>query len=110
MFLGRIDFEPKNGKYLAYPDKQSVILLNSQNWTKIKTLSCDDISSNYSIVQFSPCGNYLVASTVQGDFVIFEVNSEKIINKSKHANGSIVCGLVWNPISNFILNNFIMFT
>lgn len=80
--------------------------MNSQDWKKIKTLSCSDVDGDYSIVQFSFCGTYLAASSIQGDFVIFEVSTEKVINKSKHPNGSTICGLMWNPTSNLLLSYF----
>lgn len=70
------------------------------------TLNCDDVTKPYSIVQYSPCGKYLAASSVDGDFVIWDVTEETVHNVSKHPNGTRVSAFAWNPSgeeSDFIL-------
>ncbi|XP_057657701.1 WD repeat and HMG-box DNA-binding protein 1 [Diorhabda carinulata] len=98
--LCRIDFEPKQGKYLAYPEKNSVIILQVSDWSTNVTLTCKEVSSDYSIVQFSPCGGYILATTLEGDFVIWNVSTGEVSCVSKHEKSVAVCGLMWNPIGN----------
>ncbi|KAJ8931899.1 hypothetical protein NQ314_015168 [Rhamnusium bicolor] len=95
-----MDFEPINGKYLAYPDKNAVVLLNTDDWSQTSTLSCNEVSSSYSIVQYSPCGKYILATTEEGDFVLWQVFSETVMNISKHQKSIAICGLMWNPKGN----------
>ncbi|XP_060519101.1 WD repeat and HMG-box DNA-binding protein 1 [Cylas formicarius] len=97
--LCRIDFDKVNGKYLAYPHETKVVLLNTTDWSE-HYLNCEDITSPYSIVQFSSCNKYMVASSIEGDFVIWEVLTKQIIKISKHEKGLSICGLMWNPKNN----------
>lgn len=32
--LGRMDFEPSEGKYLAYPNNKDIILLDCESWSQ----------------------------------------------------------------------------
>jgi chromosome transmission fidelity protein 4 len=75
-------------------------LLNTTDWEQSVTLTCSDVTANFSIVQFSTCGKYLVATTCEGDFVIFSVEMETVCGKSKHPNATAICGLMWNPSEN----------
>ncbi|XP_044753645.1 WD repeat and HMG-box DNA-binding protein 1 isoform X1 [Coccinella septempunctata] len=95
--LCRIDFNPTNGCQLSYPDGSSVVVLNTSDWSEVCTLSCDDVTKPFSIVQYSPCGKYLAASSVDGDFVIWDVAEEIVHNVSKHPNGTRVSAFAWNP-------------
>lgn len=97
LLLGRIDFEPINGKQLAYPDKNTVVILNVDSWAQGATLSCDNVTAEFSIVQYSPCGNYIVATSLEGDIVIWNVASENVVNTGKHEKSIAICGLMWNP-------------
>ncbi|XP_050293758.1 WD repeat and HMG-box DNA-binding protein 1 [Anthonomus grandis grandis] len=97
--LCRLDFEPNNGTFLAYPLNNTIKLLNTVTWND-ETLSCENISADFSIVQYSSCGKYLAAATVEGDFVIWETCSNKVLKVSKHESSKAVCGLMWNPKGN----------
>lgn len=94
--LGRIDFSP-DGSALAYPDKDTVVVLNTSDWSQSSTLNSTDVSNHYSIVQWSPCGQYLAATTTKGDIVIFHVSIRGVRKVSKHPNSTSICGLMWNP-------------
>lgn len=94
---GRIDFDPTLGKYLAYPNENMVHILNTEDWTTYKTLVADSIAAAFSIVQFSPCGNFLAAASEDGDVVIWNVPSESSINCSKLESSVTICAMVWNP-------------
>ncbi|KAG5888708.1 hypothetical protein JTB14_035773 [Gonioctena quinquepunctata] len=98
--LCRIDFDPTSGKKLAYPANNTVIILNVSDWLVDATLTCGEVSSHYSIVQYSPCGKYILASSDKGDFVIWDVNSQNVSIVSKHEKSVAICGLMWNPKGN----------
>ncbi|CAG9836570.1 unnamed protein product [Diabrotica balteata] len=98
--LCRIAFEPTEGKYLAYPDKSTVVVLQVSDWSEKAKLTSDKVSSQYSIVTFSPCGKYILSSSLEGDFVIWNVATREVLNFSKHEKSVAVCGLTWNPLGN----------
>ncbi|KAK9890820.1 hypothetical protein WA026_012163 [Henosepilachna vigintioctopunctata] len=96
--LCRIDFNPVDGSQLAYPDASSVVILNSSDWSEAITLNTADITEPYSIVQYSPCGKYLAASSLKGDFVIWDISKGIVNNSTKHPNNAQVCAFMWNPV------------
>nr|XP_023016671.1 WD repeat and HMG-box DNA-binding protein 1 [Leptinotarsa decemlineata] len=98
--LCRIDFESRKGKKLAYPNNNTVIILNVEDWSVDATLSCGEVSAPYSIVQYSPCGKYILATSSEGDFVIWDTASQDVSIVSKHEKSVAVCGLMWNPKGN----------
>lgn len=97
-----MDFEPILGKYLAYPLENTVLILNTEDWTVHKKLNCDTITSSFSIVQFSPCGNFIAAASEFGDVAIWEVASQVVINNSLHQSPIAICAMVWNPMGKCI--------
>ncbi|XP_018571784.1 WD repeat and HMG-box DNA-binding protein 1 [Anoplophora glabripennis] len=98
--LCRIDFDPVRGNHLAYPDKSNVVIININNWSEKSNLTCDEISTSFSIVQYSPGGQHILATTEEGDFVIWEISSETVVSLSKHQKSIGICGLMWNPKGN----------
>ncbi|KAJ8971614.1 hypothetical protein NQ317_014735 [Molorchus minor] len=98
--LCRIDFEPTQGKHLAYPNQNVVIILTTDDWSQTATLVCDQVSASYSIVQYSPCGKYILATSDEGDFVVWDVSSQTVTNTSKHPKSTAITGVMWNPKGN----------
>lgn len=92
-----MDFEPINGKHLAYPNKNTVVLLDIDSCKQTTTLSCDEVNADFSIVQYSPCGKYILATSLEGDIIIWNVASESISSTGKHEKSIAICGLMWNP-------------
>lgn len=70
------------------------------DFSQITMLSCEEVSSFYSLVQYSPCGKYIMATSEEGDFVMFEVETEVVSNISKHPKSIAITGLMWNPTGN----------
>lgn len=84
-----------------------MVLLNVDSWTEEATLNCDSsVAADLSIVQYSPCGKFLIATSLDGDFIIWNISTEMIVNSGKHEKSIAICGLMWNPKGNK-LNNFI---
>ncbi|KAF7279193.1 hypothetical protein GWI33_007600 [Rhynchophorus ferrugineus] len=96
--LCRIDFHP-TGKYLAYPERNTIKLLDTESWEE-DSLNADNISVDFSILQFSKCGKYLVAASIEGDFVIWLVAQRKVYKITKHESSKAISGLMWNPKGN----------
>ncbi|CAH1099771.1 unnamed protein product [Psylliodes chrysocephalus] len=98
--LCRMDFEPTEGKHLAYPEKDTVVILQVSDWSNKNILKCSQVDSQYSIVQYSPCGKYILAASEKGDFVIWNTSNGEVSNVSKHEASLSICGLMWNPLGN----------
>lgn len=97
-----MDFDPNLGYYLAYPNNNSVIVLNTSDWSKKYTFTTETVKGCYSIVQFSPCGNYIAAATDQGDLVVWEVATQILVDATTHPKSVSICAMVWNPAGNFL--------
>lgn len=92
-----MDFEPVSGRSLAYPNRNTVIILNTFDWTNKLVLACPEIDSSFSIVQFSPCGEFIAAASDQGELVVWEIASQIIIDITKHSHSIALCAVMWNP-------------
>lgn len=92
-----MDFDPKLGQYLAYPEKDCVTVLNTDDWAKKASYSCSSVDSSYSIVRYSPCGNYIAGVTLKGELVIWDVTTASVIEHSTHPKSVAICALAWNP-------------
>ncbi|CAG9772524.1 unnamed protein product [Ceutorhynchus assimilis] len=97
--LCRLEFDPKDGSTLAYPEKNTIKLLNTKNWAE-ETLNCNEITADFSILNYSSCGKYLAAASVEGDFVIWETGNKNVFKVTKHESSKAICGLMWNPTGN----------
>lgn len=95
-FIGRIDFDPITGINLAYPHQNTIKLLNTTSWEE-KTLTCEKVSADYSVLQYSNCGKYLAAATVSGDFAIWDISTLSVFTVTQHENSTAICALMWNP-------------
>ncbi|KAF2895708.1 hypothetical protein ILUMI_10488 [Ignelater luminosus] len=98
--LCRVDFEPVLGRGLAYPNKNTVIIVNTIDWSSKSVLTCPEIESSFSIVQFSPCGQFMAAASDQGELVVWEIATQIVIDITKHSRSIALCAMMWNPLGN----------
>lgn len=98
-----MDFHPKKSSDLAYPQESAVVVLNTEDWTEKNNLSCYSVSSSFSIVQYSFCGEYLGAATLEGDIVVWQMKTETVVGISTHPNSTPITAMSWNPKSKFFL-------
>lgn len=84
---------------MAYPSKNAVKLLNTTTWTE-EELKCPEVAADFSVLQYSSCGKYLAAASLEGDFVIWETLRKTVYQTSKHDASKAICGLMWNPKGN----------
>lgn len=101
--LCRMDFEPSEGKYLAYPNNKEIILLDCVSWGHRMAFTHPSIKCAISQCLFSPCGQYLAGSTVAGQIAIWEIASGKCIGIVEHPTSHNVSALAWNPKGNGVL-------
>ncbi|KOB76608.1 Acidic nucleoplasmic DNA-binding protein 1 [Operophtera brumata] len=101
--LCRIDFEPSNGKYLAYPNNREIILLDCESWAQRMTFTHSLIKCAISQCLFSPCGNYLAGSTISGQIAVWEIESGTCLGIIEHPTSHNVSAMAWNPKGNGVL-------
>ncbi|XP_049875326.1 WD repeat and HMG-box DNA-binding protein 1 [Pectinophora gossypiella] len=101
--LCRMDFEPSEGKYLAYPSNKEIILLDSESWGQRMTFTHSLIKCAISQCLFSPCGQYLAGSTVAGQIAVWEVQSGTCMGIIEHPTSHNVSAMAWNPKGNGVL-------
>ncbi|CAK1540165.1 unnamed protein product [Leptosia nina] len=101
--LCRMDFEPSEGKYLAYPNNREIILLDSNSWGQRMTFSHNTIKCAISQCLFSPCGQFLAGSTVAGQIAVWEVQSGACMDIIEHPTSHNVSSMAWSPKGNGVL-------
>ncbi|XP_048489495.1 WD repeat and HMG-box DNA-binding protein 1 [Plutella xylostella] len=101
--LCRMDFEPKEGKYLAYPSNREVVILDTETWGQRMTFTHSSIKCAISQCRFSPCGEYLAASTVAGQIAVWGLLEGNCIGVIEHPTSHNVSALAWNPKGNGVI-------
>ncbi|CAG9135627.1 unnamed protein product [Plutella xylostella] len=101
--LCRMDFEPKEGKYLAYPSNREVVILDTETWGQRMTFTHSLIKCAISQCRFSPCGEYLAASTVAGQIAVWGLLEGNCIGVIEHPTSHNVSALAWNPKGNGVI-------
>ncbi|XP_061709099.1 WD repeat and HMG-box DNA-binding protein 1 [Cydia pomonella] len=99
----RMDFEPSEGRYLAYPNNREVTLLEYETWGQRMTFTHSSIKCAISQCRFSPCGQYLAASTIAGQIAVWEVQSGTCMGIIDHPTSHNVTAMAWNPKGNGVL-------
>ncbi|XP_065539676.1 WD repeat and HMG-box DNA-binding protein 1 isoform X2 [Lathamus discolor] len=93
----RLGWQPGNGKLLAIPVDKVVKLYRRETWDSQFDLSDTFITQTLNIVAWSPCGQYLAAGSVDGCIVVWNMESQKCIERMKHEKKYTICGLAWHP-------------
>ncbi|KAM9556396.1 WD repeat and HMG-box DNA-binding protein 1 isoform 1-T2 [Guaruba guarouba] len=93
----RLGWQPGNGKLLAIPVDKVVKLYRRETWDSQFDLSDTFITETLNIVAWSPCGQYLAAGSVDGCIVVWNMESQKCIERMKHEKNYTICGLAWHP-------------
>ncbi|XP_061211653.1 WD repeat and HMG-box DNA-binding protein 1 isoform X1 [Neopsephotus bourkii] len=93
----RLGWQPGNGKLLAIPVDKVVKLYRRETWDSQFDLSDAFITQTLNIVAWSPCGQYLAAGSVDGCIVVWNMESQKCIERMKHEKKYTICGLAWHP-------------
>ncbi|NXD63528.1 WDHD1 protein, partial [Eolophus roseicapillus] len=93
----RLGWQPGNGKLLAIPVDKVVKLYRRETWDSQFDLSDTFITQTLNVVVWSPCGQYLAAGSVDGCIVVWNMESQKCIERMKHEKNYTICGLAWHP-------------
>ncbi|XP_078498760.1 WD repeat and HMG-box DNA-binding protein 1 [Lissotriton helveticus] len=93
----RLAWQPRSGKFLAVPVATTVKLYERQTWRNEVNLSNDFVSQTLNVVTWSPCGQFIVAGTVDGCIIVWNVLTKQCIEKVKHEKGYTICCLAWHP-------------
>ncbi|XP_030340603.1 WD repeat and HMG-box DNA-binding protein 1 [Strigops habroptila] len=93
----RLGWQPGTGKLLAIPVDKVVKLYRRETWDSQFDLSDTFITQTLNVVAWSPCGQYLAAGSVDGCIVVWDMESQKSIERMKHEKSYTICGLAWHP-------------
>ncbi|NXK16977.1 WDHD1 protein, partial [Arenaria interpres] len=93
----RLGWQPGSGKLLAIPVDKAVKLYTRETWDNQLDLSDTFITQPLNVVAWSPSGQYLAAGSVDGNIVVWNVETQECIERMKHEKNYSICGLVWHP-------------
>ncbi|NXJ98950.1 WDHD1 protein, partial [Corythaixoides concolor] len=93
----RLGWQPDSGKLLAIPVDKVVKLYRRETWDSQFDLSDTFITQPLNVVSWSPCGQYLAAGSVNGNIVVWNVETQECIERMKHDKSYSICGLAWHP-------------
>uniref|UniRef100_A0A8C3U706 WD repeat and HMG-box DNA-binding protein 1 n=1 Tax=Catharus ustulatus TaxID=91951 RepID=A0A8C3U706_CATUS len=88
----RLAWQPGTGKLLAVPVDKVVELFRRETWD-----SEFDLSDSLNVVVWSPCGRFLAAGSVNGNIVVWNVETQQCIERMRHEKKYSICGLAWHP-------------
>lgn len=56
----------------------------------------------YSVCCYSPCGSYIAAGGTNGEIVVWNIESNKLIReeKGRHTDAQCIAAINWNPTNN----------
>ncbi|XP_050753369.1 WD repeat and HMG-box DNA-binding protein 1 [Gymnogyps californianus] len=93
----RLGWQPGSGRLLAIPVEKVVKLYRRETWDSQFDLSDTFITQPLNVVAWSPCGQYLAAGSVDGSIVVWNVETQKCVERMKHEKNYSICGLAWHP-------------
>ncbi|KAM8921256.1 WD repeat and HMG-box DNA-binding protein 1 [Pelodytes ibericus] len=93
----RLEWQPTGGKLLAVPVDKTVHFYERDKWKVSFTLSDDFITQPLNVVTWSPCGQYLVAGSIDGCIVAWNVLTKACLERVKHEKSYTICALAWHP-------------
>ncbi|XP_005437964.2 WD repeat and HMG-box DNA-binding protein 1 [Falco biarmicus] len=93
----RLGWQPGSGKLLAIPVDKVVKLYRRGTWDSQLDLSHKSITQSLNVVAWSPCGQYLAAASVDGNILVWNVETQECIERMQHEKNYTICGLAWHP-------------
>ncbi|XP_044132418.1 WD repeat and HMG-box DNA-binding protein 1 isoform X1 [Bufo gargarizans] len=93
----RLSWQPKNGKLLAVPVDKTIQFYERDAWMISFTLTDDFITQPLNVVTWSPCGQFIVAGSINGRIVAWNVLNKTCLERVEHEKGFTVCCLSWHP-------------
>ncbi|XP_071415441.1 WD repeat and HMG-box DNA-binding protein 1 isoform X1 [Pithys albifrons albifrons] len=93
----RLGWQPGSGKFLAVPVDKVVKLYTRENWDSQLELCDASITQPLNVVAWSPRGQCLAAGSVDGNIVVWNVETQECIERMKHEKSYSICGLAWHP-------------
>ncbi|XP_058121938.1 WD repeat and HMG-box DNA-binding protein 1 [Anopheles ziemanni] len=93
-------FEPKTGSLMAYPLEKEVIVVNTKTWQVVKKFSKPKLSADLTVCAFSPMGDYLAAGSEVGEVIVWDFDTQKLIDGCAQFGTYPITRIVWNPKNN----------
>nr|DBA14710.1 TPA: hypothetical protein GDO54_005640 [Pyxicephalus adspersus] len=93
----RLAWQPRSGKLLAIPVDKAIDFYDRGTWKSSFTLSDNFLTQPLNVVTWSPCGQYIVAGSIDGCIVAWNVGTKACLERVKHEKGFTICALAWHP-------------
>ncbi|XP_050091209.1 WD repeat and HMG-box DNA-binding protein 1 [Anopheles aquasalis] len=93
-------FEPKTGSMLAYPNGKDVIIVSTSSWEMVKKLVNPSLTSELTVCNYSPMGDYIAAGSETGELVVWDCETRKPIDGASSFDANPVTKIAWNPKNN----------
>ncbi|XP_040189566.1 WD repeat and HMG-box DNA-binding protein 1 isoform X1 [Rana temporaria] len=93
----RLSWQPRSGKLLAIPVENAVHFYERGTWKSSFSLSDNFITQPVNVVTWSPCGQYIIAGSIDGCMVAWNVGTRACLERVKHEKGFTICALAWHP-------------
>ena len=88
----------KDGGLIAIPCEKEVHFYERETWScKFKIQVPADGEFTTSIVDFSPCGKYVLATTSTSMVYVFSIINNAMLFKYSYNKKMKLCSLAWNP-------------
>ncbi|XP_048577414.1 WD repeat and HMG-box DNA-binding protein 1 isoform X2 [Nematostella vectensis] len=95
--LERLAWQSVSGKYLAIPVDKELKVYERDSWEVKFCLSSDECFEAISLVSWSSCGNFLASASIEGQIIIWNINTQSAVEIIKQENSSPLCNIVWHP-------------
>ncbi|XP_012277279.1 WD repeat and HMG-box DNA-binding protein 1 isoform X2 [Orussus abietinus] len=89
-------FHSVDGSVLAYPHEKDVVVTERSTWKELFRLKCSNLRGDLSISKFSECATRLAASSVFGEIVVWNFNTQALLGYIEHDNNTKITAIAWN--------------
>ncbi|XP_062553662.1 WD repeat and HMG-box DNA-binding protein 1 [Armigeres subalbatus] len=100
-FFATPSFDPRHGGLLAFPKGSEIVVLNTNTWEQHKVLKSEEVTTDIACGVFSPLAEYYAAANAEGEIVVWDYKTGKVINGQKATVDSYPISMItWNPSNN----------
>ena len=89
----------KDGGLIAVPCEKEIHFYERETWLRKFKITLPSESGDYmtSIIEFSPCGKYVLATTNTQMIYMFSIINNSMLFKYSYNKKMKLCSLAWNP-------------
>lgn len=96
--FGTVTFNINGGKFAYSDGKNKVIVLGTDTWTELFSLTDSGLSGNLTACAFSPLDKCLAAGTSRGEINVWSLKTKKSLRGDvKGTEPNPIMSIAWNP-------------